>query len=140
MTLDLYQKICVQFLNTPYVWGGKNPLTGEDCSGFVCEILKMRGLIKTNEELDAQEIYDRFKDTGKPVQKPGAILWYGKSLSQINHVALLLDHTTIIEAGHGDSQTLTKEDAAKQGAYIRPRLYNFRNDFLVCLDVGIINE
>lgn len=34
---------CKQFLGIPYVWGGKNPSSGLDCSGFACALINSMG-------------------------------------------------------------------------------------------------
>ena len=36
-----------QFLGNPYVWGGSNPNTSFDCSGFVSWVLTQSGVCNT---------------------------------------------------------------------------------------------
>ncbi len=141
MSIELYQRLLLSYLNIPYIFGGKNPLTGEDCSGLVCEVLKALGAIGTNEEFGSQQLYNKFKDQSKlGVSKPGSLVFYGKSLNSIDHVAIFLDDKHVLEAGHGTADTLSKEIAAQRGAYSRVRPFHYRQDYLEILniDLGLI--
>ena len=62
----------------------------------------------------------------------GALVFYGKN-NTVEHVALALSGTEIIEAGGGDSTTRTREDAARRNAFVRVRQYNYRSDLIAIL-------
>lgn len=141
MKIDLFQKLMLSFLNLPYIYGGKNPLQGEDCSGLVCEFLKALGILKTNEELGSQQLYNKFHPVsvqGEPVV--GSLIFYGADANHIDHVAMFLDPHFIVEAGHGTADTLTKEISAQRGAYSRVRPFTYRADFvgILNLDLGLV--
>lgn len=128
----------LSYLNIPYIYGGKNPLVGEDCSGLVCEFLKALGVLTTNEELGSQQIYDKFKPmtvAGEPAV--GSLAFYGSDVSHIDHVAIFIDDKFILEAGHGTADTLTKEVATQRGAYSRIRPYMYRKDFVAILNINL---
>lgn len=131
----------LSFLNIPYIYGGKNPLSGEDCSGLVCEFLKVLGVIQTNEEFGSQQLYDKFKPmtlTGDSVvASTGSLAFYGKDESHIDHVAMFLDSNFIVEAGHGTADTLTKDIATQRGAYSRVRPYKYRSDLVTVLNIDL---
>lgn len=136
MTIDLFQKLMLSYLNIPYIFGGKNPLGGEDCSGLVCEFLKALGKIGTNEEFGSQQLHDKFKPmttAGGP--KPGSLVFYGKDESHIDHVAMFIDNNFIVEAGHGTADTLTKDIATQRGAFSRVRPYTYRADLVTVLNI-----
>jgi cell wall-associated NlpC family hydrolase len=142
MKIDLFQKFMLSFLNIPYLYGGKNPLTGEDCSGLVCEFLKALGALGTNDELNSQGLYQKFKPMTKTTAGApmvGALVFYGTDVSQIDHVAMFIDDNFIVEAGHGTADTLSKDIAAQRGAFVRIRPYQYRADFLEILyfDLGL---
>lgn len=141
MKTEVFQTLMLSYLNIPYIFGGKNPLVGEDCSGLVCEFLKALGVLGTNEELGSQQLYDKFKPmTSAQVREPahtGSLVFYGKDESHIDHVAMFIDEKFIIEAGHGTSDTLTKDIAAQRGAYTRVRPYTYRTDFITILNIDL---
>jgi hypothetical protein len=60
----------------------------------------------------------------------GAIAFFGKSPTQITHVAFCVDTVTMVEAGGGDSSTIGNEVASMQNAFVRLRPTRFRKDFL----------
>jgi cell wall-associated NlpC family hydrolase len=121
------------FLGTPYVFGGNNRLTGIDCSGFVCEVLRSAGVIGS-EDLSAQMLFDKFMETTRmQVEKAGSIAFYGKDTAHITHVAFHIDRYRVIEAGGGDSTTHSFEDARARGAMVRMRPYKYRKDYLCSL-------
>lgn len=130
MTLTEY---ALTFLHQPYKWGGSNPLTGFDCSGLVLEILKSVG-IKPFTDGSAQNLYTHFRTNGGAFGVgPGALCFYGKNSMSITHVAFMINNNQILEAGSGDSSTVTLERAKEQGACVRLRSYQNRNDLVEIL-------
>jgi hypothetical protein len=91
---DTLRELAVQWLNVPYLWGGRTPM-GIDCSGFVQVIFKMVGIdLPRDAWQQAQE--------GKPVKKfrdarPGDLLFFD-DLEEIVHVGLLLEPNIMIHA------------------------------------------
>ena len=109
------------FIGTPYKWGGDNPIEGFDCSGFVLETLRAFGLF-SSADCTAQGIYDTLMErNGSSSLMMGAILFFGADEKSINHVAICLNDKFMLEAGGGDSSTITREDAAKKNAFVRVR-------------------
>ncbi|NJO18771.1 MAG: C40 family peptidase [Spirulinaceae cyanobacterium RM2_2_10] len=120
--MDILKAYAMQFVGTPYRWGGDDPMAGFDCSGFVQELLASCGLDPKGDDT-AQGLFNFFDRHGEKNPSPGmgVLVFYGESLSKIVHVAMMLDEFRIIEAGGGGYKTLTEQDAIKQNAYIRIR-------------------
>lgn len=124
----------LSFVGTPYIYGSNHPEIGLDCSGLVCEILKSGGAIGTKEDLSAQQIFDRFQHDGRWNQfGPGTLAFYGKSVTQITHVAIMIDNLRIVEAGGGDSTTVTVKDAVAKNAFVRVRPVKYRGDLVALI-------
>lgn len=119
-----------------YQWGGDDPILGFDCSGFVQELLFASGELPYGlPKMSAQQLYGRFK--GNPVQspdyaKPGDLSIYGKSPTEISHIAFCLNSDFMLEAGGGDSTTVSNDQASRQNAFLKMRPIHYRKDFL-CL-------
>ena len=62
-----------KYLNFPYVWGGSNPNTSFDCSGFVSWVLTNSGLYNTG-RLGAQGLYNISTRVSSP--KPGDLVFF----------------------------------------------------------------
>lgn len=133
--MQLLCDYALQFVGTPYKYSGNNPVDGLDCSGLVCELLRSIGMIGAHEDLSAQQLYERLKkqDPVINLRTFGAIAFFGKSLTEITHVAFVLGGGRLIEAGGGDRLTLTRDDAAKKNAFVRIRPIEFRSDLLITL-------
>src|SRR3990172_6729299 len=110
------------FIGLPYRWGGDDPIEGMDCSGLVQEILASVGMDPPGDQT-AQKLYDHFSLHGKigvyGEELVGALAFFGPDNKHISHVAFCIDQYRMIEAGGGGSQTKTREDAAKQNAFVR---------------------
>ncbi len=78
---------------------GGNNAQGFDCSGYVCEILRPSGLIGNKEDLTAAAIHNKFKS--KVVGSPslGCLVFYGRDIRRITHVAFMITEDIILEAG-----------------------------------------
>lgn len=129
--MDLLIRYAFSFVGVPYVYGGNNPISGLDCSGYVCEVLRFGGVIGNKEDLGAQGLYDRLeRDSSFGLRGPGCLAFFGKSLTEITHVAFMVDTFRIIEAGGGDSTTTSVEEAKKRSAFVRGRLLTYRGDLV----------
>ncbi len=83
-----------RFLGLPYTWGGRSSF-GYDCSGFIQMLYSQLGI---NLQRDArQQILDpRFNAISIDRLEPGDLLFFGKSVYQIQHVGMYLgDHSFI---------------------------------------------
>lgn len=131
--MELLRDYALQFVGTPYLWAGDDPIYGYDCSGFVQELLASVGIDPPGDQT-AQGLYDHFEKNGQyNVYGLGALAFYGKDAKHVIHVAMMLDPYRIIEAGGGGSKITSKEEAAKANAYIRIRLLKNRSDFIVAI-------
>lgn len=129
--MKLLVDYALQFVGVPYVWGGANYLTGIDCSGFIQELLASCGADPPGDQT-AQGLYDHFATQTVPMHIPqiGALLFFGKSASEVTHVAMALDYYRMIEAGGGGSKTVDRATAAQQGAMVRIRAIDRRSDLV----------
>ena len=59
-----------KYLGYPYVWGGSNPSTSFDCSGFVSYVLTNSGLVNTG-RLGAQGLYNVCTPVSSSDAQPG---------------------------------------------------------------------
>lgn len=86
------------YINTPYLWGGKNPL-GVDCSGFSQIVYHLNGItIHRDASQQAKQ--------GKLVAflseaKPGDLAFFDNDKGNITHVGIILENEKIIHAAHG---------------------------------------
>ncbi|WP_308012776.1 transglycosylase SLT domain-containing protein [Nocardioides nematodiphilus] len=84
-----------KYLGTPYVWGGTNPATGLDCSGFTQQVYGDLGI-------DLPRVSRDQANVGTPVSslsdaQAGDLLFFG---SPVHHVAIYEGNGMMIEAPH----------------------------------------
>jgi cell wall-associated NlpC family hydrolase len=89
--------MAMQYLGTPYLWGGADPRKGFDCSGFVQYLYAQAG-IKIG-----RSTYDQVKD-GQPVRdmknlQPGDIVLFSKD-GDVHHEGLYIGGGQFIHAPH----------------------------------------
>lgn len=132
--MDLLVLYALQFVGTPYRWGGDDPMDGFDCSGYTQEILKAFGAAPPG-DLTAQGLYDFFKDKSTDgMAKAGSLIFFGKGVKAISHIGILVSPELMLEAGGGGSTTVNRQEAARANAYIRLRPWARRIDMVDILN------
>jgi len=127
-------QLCKQHLGKPYIWGSDGP-DSFDCSGLAQALIAQVGLDPPGDQT-ASGLYHHFMrpDQGMPVATAdcGCLVFYGKP-SRIGHVAICLNDKEMIEAGGGGPDTTTAKIAQQQGAEVRIRPLNRRDDIVAIL-------
>jgi hypothetical protein len=85
----------MQFLNAPYLWGGRTPM-GIDCSALVQIAFKIHGIAlprDASQQAEKGVTVDFISDA-----KPGDILFFSTDTDNISHTGILLAKETIIHA------------------------------------------
>jgi len=133
----------MRFNNTPYRWGGDDPIEGYDCSGLVQDILASVGQDPPGDQT-AQGLFNFFSQNGiifgphktiSDADAIGAIAFFGKGNASISHVGFIVSNSPLrmIEAGGGGSHTQDKKDAARQNAFVRVRPVGSRKDIIAII-------
>lgn len=122
-------KIAWLFLGLPYRWGGDDPMTGFDCSGFVIELLKSVGILPVGFDTTADGLWKMYRDreVGRP--RDGCLVFYGKD-GYASHVEYCINGLLSIGASGGRSTTTDLPAAVKQNAYIKVRPTCHRKDVI----------
>lgn len=93
-----------KYLGYPYVWGGSNPETSFDCSGFVSYVLTSTGLCNTG-RLGAQGLYNISTPVSDP--QPGDLVFFVGTYdtSGISHVGIYVGDGMMLHCGDPISYT-----------------------------------
>lgn len=86
----------MQFLGNPYVWGGTDPNTGADCSGFVQYVLKNTAGVTLNRTSRDQVRHGTEVEASN--MKPGDLVFYENNKGTINHVAMYIGNEQVIHS------------------------------------------
>ena len=87
----------VTFVGNPYRWGGTNPNTGADCSGFIQYVMEHAAGV----ELDRTSRQQAAEGQAIPasVMEPGDLLFYSSG-KEIDHVAMYIGKGKIVHAAN----------------------------------------
>lgn len=102
----------MQYLGTPYVYGGSSLTQGTDCSGFTQGVMKLQGISipRTSKEQSR---------TGQLVStneiQPGDLLFFGYSQSSIFHTGIYIGNGQMIHASTSSSGGVIIADAFTGG-------------------------
>ena len=115
-------------VGTPYVWGGKDPAVGLDCSGAVTVAYEKARLALPGARYryGSADLHKTLEGTTDP--QPGDLAFYGKG--RVSHVMMVVDEKNVVGATGGGPKTKTREDAEKIGAYVRKRPTDYRKDLV----------
>lgn len=104
------------FVGNRYVWGGNDPHTGADCSGFVRYIYSNIAGISLNRVSRDQARQGTRIDSSQ--MRPGDLIFYTNSRGTINHVAMYIGNGQIVHA-------------ASRRSGIRISTWNYRNPYRI---------
>lgn len=100
--------IAAKYVGTPYVWGGESVQEGGfDCSGYICVVLNESD-IKCPRDT-AQGYFNRFKKNRIYNKEAGALLFFGKSINEITHVAICKNESQMYESIGGKKNTINNK-------------------------------
>lgn len=89
-----------KYLGYPYVWGGSNPSTSFDCSGFVSYVLTNSGLVNTG-RLGAQGLYNVCSTVSSADAKPGDLVFFVGTYDTpgVSHVGIYVGDNVMLHCG-----------------------------------------
>lgn len=109
-----------RYLNTPYLWGGDDPLAGVDCSGLVLEGLKSVGIVPREYDNTAAGLSDMFPKVTE--LKRGCLVFWGTPIRHVEIVWAVYGGLVLtIGASGGGSKTVDRTEAVKSNAYVKIR-------------------
>jgi cell wall-associated NlpC family hydrolase/SH3-like domain-containing protein len=86
----------LQFVGNRYVWGGTNPNTGADCSGFVQYVMRHAAGVSLPRTSREQAKAGRAVTASEML--PGDLIFYTNSSGVVNHVAMYIGNGQIVHA------------------------------------------
>lgn len=111
------------YLGKPYVWGGESEAEGGyDCSGFVYSVLNKCGMNVPRTTAQG------YSGLGKKVTniQSGDLLYFGKSVRRITHIAIAINTTQMIE-----SKGNSKNTKINKGKGVSITNISHRNDLVL---------
>ena len=87
-----------KYIGYPYVWGGSNPNTSFDCSGFVSWVLTNSGVCNTG-RLGAQGLYNISTPVSNP--QPGDLVFFTRTYDTpgVSHVGIYVGNSMMLHCG-----------------------------------------
>ncbi len=108
-----------QFNGVRYLYGGDNPQTGFDCSGFAGYVYKRFG-VKLNRS--AEGMYSNGVKVSKSKLKPGDLLFFDasarKASGKIDHAGIYLGGDSFIHASSSNGEVRIQKLSEYRGTYI----------------------
>lgn len=95
VTDKLVRQTAFQYLNTPYLWGGRSNF-GIDCSGFSQSVYRLLGKMLPRDAYMQAECGEPLKSGAKI--HPGDLAFFKNPAGRIVHVGLMLNEFEIIHA------------------------------------------
>ncbi|MDQ3394152.1 MAG: C40 family peptidase [Bacteroidota bacterium] len=89
------KEVALQYLNTPYLWGGKSPF-GIDCSGFSQKVFKICGY-KLPRDAYQQALVGKIVPDIEDAA-PGDLAFFTNTQGRVYHVGIILEDGNIIHA------------------------------------------
>ncbi len=89
-----------KYIGYPYVWGGSNPNTSFDCSGFVSWVLTQSGVCNTG-RLGAQGLYNISTPASSTNARPGDLIFFVGTYDTpgVSHVGIYVGGGKMLHCG-----------------------------------------
>ena len=91
-----------KYIGYPYVYGGSNPETSFDCSGFVCWVFNQSGFCRLK-RIGAKALYSLCTDIPREEARPGDLVFFektrGANVKGVTHVGIYVGNNMMIHAG-----------------------------------------
>lgn len=130
---QLYMRAILSMEGVPYVWGGKYPHPGLDCSGLVTLGLYLAGGCDTRRTVNTDTMWSTWQKVLEGDAKPGDLCIYGYNPDNpwdVAHVMTLMEDGRVYGACGGDRSTITPELARRRSAKVQYRAeVRYRPDF-----------
>ncbi len=111
----------LQFVGNRYVWGGNDPHTGVDCSGFTKYVYShVAGITLPRVSRDQARTGTKI-DSSK--MRPGDLIFYTNRSGTVNHVAMYIGNGQIVHA-------------ASRKSGIKISTWNYRNPYRIVNMIG----
>jgi len=120
-----------QAYGMPYIWGGDDAVEGYDCSGLVIEGLQAAGILPRKGDWRARDLAAKFSVREFSHVSRGDLVCFG---DPITHIEIVWHRESLynrdigrepmiwtLGASGGDSETLTREDAIRDNAFVKVR-------------------
>jgi hypothetical protein len=101
------------YLGVPYVWGGTDPATGLDCSGFVLNVFRRFGIELPRVSRDQANAGEAVASMAEA--RPGDLLFFN---APVSHVAIYMGDGRMIHAA-GEGQDVRITDVYETPTHIR---------------------
>ena len=93
-----------KYIGYPYVWGGSNPRTSFDCSGFISWVLTNSGLCDTG-RLGAQGLYNISTPVSSANARPGDLIFFVGTYAApdpygVTHVGIYVGDGMMLHCGN----------------------------------------
>ena len=111
----------LQFVGNRYVWGGNDPHTSADCSGFVRYVYSHVAGVTLERVSRAQAKQGRKINSSQ--MRPGDLIFYTNSGGTVNHVAMYIGNGQIVHA-------------ASRRSGIKISTWNYRNPYRIVNMLG----
>ncbi len=120
----------VSRIGLPYLWGGKDPAVGLDCSGAVTNAYESVGIMSkgSSKRYGSADLAKALRPISASEVKKGDLVFYGPS--GVSHVMMIVGDGRVIGATGGGSKTTTTDIARQQGAYVKYMPIDYRKDII----------
>jgi cell wall-associated NlpC family hydrolase len=139
---EVLRNLVLKLVGCPYIWGGQNPWTGFDCSGFVVWVFQVFGLLPSG-DWTAAGLYRHLlvtKDRAVKDLELGDTVFYGLDVDHITHVMVGLGGGLVVGDSGGGHTTTTVEEARRIGAQVKVKPVKYRADLVAVLGTGVYFE
>ncbi len=90
-----------RYIGYPYVWGGSEPSTSFDCSGYICWVYTQSG-VHNLPRTTAQQIYNQCVPISRSEAKPGDLVFFTKTYKTsdpVTHVGIYVGDGKMLHCG-----------------------------------------